>query len=279
MAYDDTYGSRLKQLLRDPRRGLRKVVPFTQSRIMPYWRRGLEAIGITTLSAPYMGHAALLQYMGISDTQHKKIQKQSKGLFIEVGGNDGYGNDPTYYLERVLGWKGMIVEPLPIYKLCKKNRPGSTVYNCATSSFENKEATLSFIDCNAMSFVAGSLEAAEEQKWISDGERTQHIKARKITVPVKPVQALIDEYQKYQTERRDIDLFVADVEGYELNVLRGLDFTKNSPRFILLEINTPDRLAAITDYLTGKKYTLRAEIGHHDYLFRRNDQPLHHSSP
>ena len=33
-----------------------------------------------------------------------------------------------------------------------------------------------------------------------------------------------------------IDFFSLDVEGYEMEVLKGIDFTKHTPTFILIEI-------------------------------------------
>ena len=211
-------------------------------------------VGVSKLSTPYCGHDELLKYISFSN-----------GFFVECGGNDGYSNDPTYYLEKKLGWKGLIAEPLPIYKLCQKNRKASVVYNCAVGSFSEKNKTISFVDCNAMSFVEGSIPNAKE--WIHAGERTQSIEARTITVPIRPVQSLIDEYQQSHPIQK-IDLLVGDVEGYELAVIQGLDFKKNSPTWILLEIHEVDRKNTIEKYLLEKNYSYFATIGHHDHLFK-----------
>ena len=32
------------------------------------------------------------------------------GFFIEVGANDGYSMSNTYYLEKILGWQGVLIE-------------------------------------------------------------------------------------------------------------------------------------------------------------------------
>ena len=253
MAFDDTFTSRVNMLIREPKKGLKKIIPFLKSRLTPLYRTSLELFGIMRLSKPYCGHDELL-----------KIINKREGFFVECGGNDGYGNDPTYYLEKALNWNGIIVEPLPIHTLCMKNRSHSTVYNCAVSSFENSNSHISLIDCNAMSFIEGSIENATE--WIAAGEKTQNIKAKKITVPVFPVQKIINEHFTRKGVEK-IDLFVADVEGHELEVLQGLDFTKNSPSFLLLEIHTTEKLNEISAYVAGKNYFLIGEIGHRDYIF------------
>lgn len=255
MAFEDTNLTRLKILLKSPKKEIGKVLPFLRSRINPYQRAVLESVHIFSNSKPYSNHNDLLKTINFKN-----------GFFVQCGGNDGYGNDPTYYLEKVLGWSGIIVEPLPIYKLCKKNRSKSIVYNCAVGSFKLiKDETTTFIDCNAMSFVEGSIDNQDE--WIAAGERTQNIKAKKVTVPIKPVQELIDEY-KIHYEFSGIDLFVADTEGYEFQLLQGLDYTKNSPTYILLEIHEDSELEKITKYLNEKGYELFESLKQRDFLFK-----------
>ncbi len=253
MAFEDTYATRAKKLLTNPSKEIKNVVPFIKSRLVPYYRRLLETFGNYTLSKPFSDHEDLLKFIN-----------SKGGFFVQCGGNDGYGNDPTYYLEKALGWKGIIVEPLPIYKACQKNRGSSTVYNYAAGSFEEKDKSITLIDNGGMSFIKGSID--NEKEWIDIGEKTQGIRSKPLEVQMKPVQELIDGYFKAHSSR-PIDLFVADVEGYELNILKGLDFSKNAPRWILLEVYNDKKLAEIKNYLTMKKYAIVAEFKHQDFLF------------
>lgn len=255
MAYQESLAQKTTKLLSDPKGNYKKIVPFLVSKVTPYKRTAYEFLGNYSLSKPYLGHNDLLKHIG----------NIKNGFFVQCGGNDGYGNDPTYYLEKVLGWKGIIVEPLPIYRLCKRNRPHSTIYNCAVGSFNNTDKTVSFVDCNLMSFVKDSIN--NENEWIEAGEKAQSMKSQIVTVPIRPVQELIDSY--FETNKpKKIDLFVADTEGYEFEVIQGLDFIKNTPAYILLEIHRDDRLTIIKNYLVDKGYKMVAEIGHHDFLFK-----------
>lgn len=255
MAYQESLSQKAKKLIHDPQKYYKKIVPFLASKATPYKREIYEFFGNYSLFRPYLGHDDLLKYVG----------NIRNGFFVQCGGNDGYGNDPTYYLEKVLGWEGIIIEPLPIYRLCEKNRPHSVVYNCAVGSFNNPDKTVSFVDCNLMSFVKDSID--NEKEWIEAGEKAQSMESQIVMVPIKPVQVLIDDY--FETNQpRKIDLFVADTEGYEFEVIQGLDFTKNSPSYILLEIHGNDRLAVIKNYLISKGYRMATEIGHHDFLFK-----------
>jgi FkbM family methyltransferase len=224
------------------------------SRTQPYTRPIFGRIGNNTILKPAVEHDEFIKYFNYRN-----------GFFLECGGHDGYGNDPTYYLEKVLGWKGIIAEPLPIFKLCKKNRKKSTVYNCAIGSFEQGNTTISFNHCDCMSFVSGSIDNPEE--WVSGAERAQNIKSKIIEVPIRPFQELIDDYFSLHGSRK-IDLLVVDTEGSELAVLQGIDFSKNSPEYVMVEAHTLERKEAIEKYLQKKKYALLAEFSDHDFLFK-----------
>ena len=77
-----------------------------------------------------------------------------------------------------------------------------------------------------------------------------------------------------------IDFFSLDVEGYELNVLKGLDMKKYRPFFILIEIYEKDK-EEIMNYMTDNEYDLICNLSdfnlqnnpywdgtHNDYLFK-----------
>ena len=98
--------------------------------------------------------------------------------------------------------------------------------------------------------------------------KLQKIKAQKITVPARTIQSIIDEYANERASLKKIDLFVADVEGFELEVMKGLDFKKNIPSYILVEAHTDKRLSDIKQFLISRKYEYIDEIGHKDYLFK-----------
>lgn len=256
MTYSDTNYKRLKMLIESPVDNFKLIFPFLKSRLLPYYRNLLARFGIDKYAKQYSGHNILLKYIN-----------KKNGFFVQCGGNDGYGNDPTYYIEKILNWHGVIVEPLSIYKLCKKNRKNSKIYNTAIGSFENKGKLVEIIDCNAMSFVRGSI--PNENEWISAGEKTQNIKSKVVSIQLQPIQDIIDEYFKVNGNQI-IDLFVADVEGYELEVLKGLDFSKNPPTFLLLEVHLESRLKEIENYLDQRKYKIITKLGDADYLFKIN---------
>jgi hypothetical protein len=63
----------------------------------------------------------------------------------------------------------------------------------------------------------------------------------------------------------NVDFFSLDVEGFELEVLKGLDLSRHAPRFLLIET---EQLEAVTEFL-GPRYAMIEALSHHDFLFRR----------
>jgi hypothetical protein len=55
-----------------------------------------------------------------------------------------------------------------------------------------------------------------------------------------------------------------DVEGHELNALRGLDLTRHRPRFIMVEARYRDEVHA---HLSSE-YELVEELSFHDLLYQ-----------
>ncbi len=257
MAYHESFGIKAKKLLRNPKENIGKVLPFLGSKVQGPMRRMREKFGDYRSSKPYPGHDALLKVLG----------GMKGGFFVEVGGNDGCFDDPTYYLEKALGWKGIIIEPLPIFTLCKRNRRASYVDNSASISFDTYNSgvrSIELVDVNAMSVVKGAVD--NEKEWVAAGSSIIKTPPRTITVNAKPVQEVIDHHN---LTKRNIDLFVVDVEGYEIEVIKGIDFSRNYPTFIMLEIHTDVRKHEIDAFLKKHGYMEIAEVGNRDFIYKK----------
>jgi FkbM family methyltransferase len=138
------------------------------------------------------------------------------GFYIECGANDGVSHSYTYELEK-LNWNGILIEPsVKVFNECVENRSKNNYfYNCALVSSDDVTEIYGDFDGSLMSSI--------------NGERLN--KPPQFKVGCRTLTSILKELNIY-----NIDLFSLDVEGYELEVLRGLDFNICSPKYILIEV-------------------------------------------
>jgi FkbM family methyltransferase len=191
----------------------------------------------------------------------KIFEQKTKGTFIEVGAFDGVMYSNTKLLEETYGWTGLLIEPSNILfpRLCA-NRPYSKCFNCALGSFEeNNTYALGNFDGSPMSSFTARTDKAAKQR-----------------VLIRSLQSILDECNVTH-----IDFFSLDTEGYELNILKGIDFTKTTFDYLFIEIYR-HQYNEIVSFLSGNGYDLVCCLSnynkisnpgwdgtHNDYLFKR----------
>lgn len=186
------------------------------------------------------------------------------GFFIECGANDGYSQSNTYYLEKKCQWKGLLVEGIPeLYEKCRTERPAARVVNYALVAPDYTEKSVTMHFANLMSLVSGSLKTEEKESGHLEKARLlqkQMSTTYTVEVPARTLESVLDE----QPPVNGIDFFSLDVEGYELNVLHGLNLNKYRPRYILVEANFEGEIDA---FLKEHNYILKDKLTHHDCLY------------
>lgn len=189
------------------------------------------------------------------------------GFFVEAGANDGYDQSNTYFLERFRGWRGVLVEPVPeLYRECVRERPGSQVFNCALVAAGDRTATVSVRYGGLMSLVAGAGGLpTDEDTHLSAGMQFGWDESYTVDVPARTLSSVLDE----AGAPSEIDLLSLDVEGYERDVLRGLDLTRHAPSLILLEMHDPGAVQAGIEEVLGEQYEQVAQLSPLDFLYRK----------
>ncbi len=196
----------------------------------------------------------------------KKLEKyltHRNGFFIEVGANNGFNQSNTYFFECCRGWTGILIEGIPeLYEQCVVERPNSKVFNCALVSDDFSEPYVTMKYANLMSIVKGAFKSEEaDENHVKRGSEIQkNVVPYEIEVPARTLTSILDECNV-----QEIDLFSLDVEGFELNVLKGLDLNKYKPRYILVEA----RFKKEIDVYLSDFYVQVDKLSYHDYLYQR----------
>ena len=169
-------------------------------------------------------------------------------IVVDVGANDSfYGSNSFPFVAR--GWRAILVEPHPkvFAKLQKLHRARPNV-TCLNLACAEKSGTFPL-------HVGNDGEAPSTSTLSGDPEllnlRTQG------TIMVR-VERLTDILAAQQVPP-DIGLLTVDVEGMDLEVLQGLDFSRWRPRIIITE-DYPPKVPAKTELLKKNGYQFRTRV-------------------
>jgi FkbM family methyltransferase len=212
------------------------------------------------------------RYFGLNNLD-KKIEKYiniDNGFFIELGANDGITQSNTLYFERFRNWTGILVEPTPHNFLkCLSNRNSDTKVFCnACVSFGYIDKYVEIIYSNLMSIPVG-LESDIPDPNAHAELGIKYLKENEVKFKFGAHAKTLNSIMKESNSPRVIDLLSLDVEGAELEVLKGVAFDQYSFRFMIIETRNIDK---IKSFLSAHNYELMDMLSEHDYLFRLNDK-------
>jgi FkbM family methyltransferase len=171
---------------------------------------------------------------------------QLDGFYVEVGAFDGRSFSVSSVFD-VMGWDGLLIEAIPERaEQCRANRPNARVVHAALSK-DGSSGTTTFKVADDQ--FGGMLSFLQADGSHAQGMQKAKIPMRDVTVPLTTMNELLKDHQ------RAIDLAVIDVEGGELDVLKGFDLRRFKPRVLLLEDNTRGADKALEQYMATQEYT------------------------
>lgn len=211
------------------------------------------------------------KYWGLHDLdrQIEKYVDFDFGYFVELGANDGKLASNTLYYEKSRNWRGILIEPAPnLFLQCRESRSAENHIVCAACvSFDYKDEFVKIIYSDSMS-VSLNVET-------DIGDPAAHAElGRQFLRPGETVfafGAIARTLNSILLEAKApglIDFLSLDVEGSEIEVLKGVDHEAFRFRYMLIECRD---IARLSDYLGPLRYRLVEKFNEHDYLFA--DQP------
>ena len=173
------------------------------------------------------------------------------GFFMEVGANHPTKLSQTWFFEEQ-GWKGILVEPLASKcDLLRAHRPRSVVVQAAVGAPEQRgraEFTIAAGDDMLSGLKTHDGVTAAATEWVD----------------VRTLDDLLGELGNPK-----LDLVSIDVEGLELDVLRGFDLQRHRPGVLLIE----DHLQRLSVHqrLVRKGYRLVKRTGCNNWYVPQGD--------
>jgi FkbM family methyltransferase len=172
-----------------------------------------------------------------------------KKIYIEAGANDGVDGSRGIQFKDNSEYVGILIEPHPIifnYCLNARKNDRTLCYNVALVPESHKECTIE-LQLHSMFHPMNSIKKSIGQSY-----------SNAITVPARTLQSILDE-----NNISEVDYFWLDVEGYEHEVLMGIDFNKTKFKHLEVEchaefigITTEEEIKMHVEHLKKYNYKL-----------------------
>ena len=181
------------------------------------------------------------------------FKSKKKKLIIQIGGNDGINSDPLRrFFKKKGNYKAIIIEPLNYYykslKKLYKKRSDIVIKKLAISN-KSKKRNIYYIDPsiatklngdgpkNNWAHGQGSFEKKIVKYWIIKNSFRGKNYRKNIPLFLNSIKKEIIRTKKlsqFKFTNNLETLLVIDVQGFELEVIEGIDWS-NSPKYIIYE--------------------------------------------
>jgi FkbM family methyltransferase len=167
---------------------------------------------------------------------------RDNGFYVDVGAADPVNLSVTKWFYD-LGWSGLNIEPnTKLFERLAADRPRDINLNCGVGATASK----------ALFFEPDVGELSSFDSHVRDNAESSGVPGSTRTVAVTPLTDLL----KLHCPGRNIDFLKIDVEGWEFEVLKGLDLSRYRPIVILIEATVPQ--TQIESYMEWEPRVLSA---------------------
>ncbi|MBD1148552.1 FkbM family methyltransferase [Pelagibacterales bacterium SAG-MED30] len=204
---------------------------------------------------------------GNIDKSLMKIINKKKGFYLEIGAYNGISESISLRFEKDLKWSGLLIEPNPLhFRYLKKNRSKNICLNriCLSKKYLNKKLFIK--NLNLMSHIV-------------DDKNKLYFKDYPISrINNMAKEAKLGNFQNYKCKIeilenifkrfkiKVVDLAIIDVEGSEMELLKGINFKKIKINYFCIESYNFKKLK---EFMIKKKYKFLTKLHKEDYVFKR----------
>ena len=189
-----------------------------------------------------------------------------KGIVVEVGGGTPQFLSMSKHFKDS-GWRAIIIEPNPVFYQ-EHLDAGNEVYKYACSFEDKKNQEFIVVKQNVDAYGgvitdhSFSSIAVKEEYLSKTGFKLTESNTEKIMVNIRRLDSILDE-----ASVNKVDLLSIDTEGWELEVMRGIDLSRIDCRVIVLEnLFHHDEYTA---YMNSNGYVLDIKI-EYNYVYVKN---------
>ncbi len=174
-----------------------------------------------------------------------------KGFYVDIGAYHPFQHSNTYLLYKS-GWRGINIDPRPGSKdLFDKYRKGDINIEAGIASQNGKMTYYILKDAATMNTFS--------RKNLEKLNLLDRVKAT-VDIPVYTYETMLKQYNGTQS----VDYLNIDAEGFEMDILTGINFERSAPKVISIEQNDILSLSDVLStpvalFLKEKKYTAFAK--------------------
>jgi FkbM family methyltransferase len=195
------------------------------------------------------------------------INSKREGFFLEVGAYNGFSESVSLRFENELNWKGLLIEPNPVhFKYLKRNRSKNICLNfiCLSQEFLGKKLFLK--NLNQMSYIVDD----NDKPYFSNYPLEKINNLAKVSLSGNfeklacKIETLKNIFSNYEIKK--IDLAIIDVEGSEIELLKGINFNQIDIEYFCIETYNFERL---NKFMTEKNYKFIKKVHREDYVYKK----------
>ena len=195
---------------------------------------------------------------------------KEKGFYLEIGAFNGISESISLRFEKDLNWSGLLVEPNPLhFKYLKRNRPKNICLNYICLSEEYLDKKLYIKNLNLMSYIVDEKDKLQFTDYPIEriNNMAKEAKLGNFKAYECKIEILENIFKRHDIKA--IDLAIIDVEGSEIELLKGINFKEININYFCIESYNIEKSK---QFMNEKNYKFITKLHREDYVFKRINQ-------